>query len=125
MTKLKGFEKVNECGIVTENYCRKRCRNKDYPRCDTPPQKKKILATKAWIRERCWMRKTTNWNRSSYGFKHDMEHETGIYVTNGDFIRAAMLLGYRIDIINYPNCFFNMGLKTECNRRYWDIEKRG
>ena len=123
---LQKFEKVNKCGVVTENYCRKRCRyNKDYPACDTPVQKKKVEAAKAWIEQRCWKRKTINWTRSSYGLKHDMEHETGIYVTNGDFIRAAILLGYNVIIQDYPNCFFDMGLKTERNKRYWDSQKQG
>ncbi len=115
-------EKNNDCGIVTENYCRKRCGVKNnYPQCDNPVQQKNVDAAKKWIKQRCWKRKTINYRYSSYGFKHVMEAETRIYVTNGDFIKAATLLGYKAKRVNYPNCSFNMGIKTEHNKRFWNM----
>ena len=116
---MKSGEKINDCGIVFENYCRKRClHRKGYPQCDRPTKSNEVRAAHTWIKQRCWERKTMNLSRSSYGLKHDMEHETGEYVSNGNFIKAAMLLGYRTRP-DYPNCFFNMGIKTKRNRRFW------
>ncbi|MCP4611474.1 MAG: hypothetical protein GY845_22400 [Planctomycetes bacterium] len=92
VNSLQIFEKVNACGIVTENYCKKRCHpNDNYSRFNNPPGKKSIEAAKAWINKHCWKRKTTNWIRSSYRLKHDVEHETGIYIRNGEFIKVAIL----------------------------------
>ena len=48
-----------------------------------------------------------------------MEDDTEIYVTNGEFIKAAMLLDYKIKIYDYPNCHFNLGIKTAANKRFW------
>lgn len=33
--------------------------------------------------------------RSSYGWKHVMENDTGEYVSNGAFVAAAISLGYK------------------------------
>ncbi len=116
---MKSGEKINDCGIVTKNYCRRKCLHRSrYPKCDAQTKSDEVNAAKDWIKHRFWERKTINCNRSSYGLKHDMESETGIYVSNGSFIEAAMLLGYRMKP-DYPNCFFNMSIKTKRNKRYW------
>jgi hypothetical protein len=91
----------------------------NFPECDNPVQQKKVEAAKKWIGQRCWKRKTANLHCSSYGFKRIMEDETEIYVTNGDFITAAKRLGYKVEQVAYPTCWFNMGIKTERNRRFW------
>ena len=50
--------------------------------------------------------KTINYRHTSYGLKHIAERETG-YVTNGQFILAALIMGYRMGKPNY-NPSFNM-----------------
>ncbi len=121
---MKSGEKINDCGILTENYCRQKCANRGkFPGCDAPTQSAEVNATQKWIKQHCWKRKTMNWSRSSYGLKHDMEHETGVYVSNGNFIKAAVILGYRMKP-DYPNCFFNMGIKTKHNKRYWAASEK-
>lgn len=42
-------------------------------------------------------RRTATEGPSSYGLKHVMEHAGGPYVTNGEFIAAALLLGLPIE----------------------------
>ena len=47
-----------------------------------------------WIRERLMPRKTVNDRHTSYGLKHCMEHDTGIYMTNNAFKDAMLHCGY-------------------------------
>jgi hypothetical protein len=42
-------------------------------------------------------RKTKHCNTDSYTTKHDMERETGVYVTNGAFIAGALIAKYKLD----------------------------
>ena len=50
---------------------------------------------------------------SSYALKHHLEEKTGRYITNGDFIMAMVLSGYRYKFLQYNryikgvNCVFN------------------
>ena len=45
---------------------------------------------------------------TSYGLKHYLEHKTGDYITNGDFIVAMILCGYRVKFPNRSvNCVIN------------------
>ena len=54
-------------------------------------------------------RKTINTASSSYGLKHVVERVMGQYVTNGEFICAALVLGYKIrKIKDNPNAYFNI-----------------
>ena len=131
MIEIVGLEKhqrLNECGVVTKYLCTNRCRGRDnspHPNCDTPPITREIAEAEDWIRERCWPRKTWNPLASSYGLKHIMEEETGIYVTNGAFIQAAINSGYKIELIHEPNVSINMGIKSNHNRRFWADENMG
>lgn len=47
-----------------------------------------------WIRENIVPRKTPTMTHSSYGMKHILEHDTGIYLTNNQFKDAMMDCGY-------------------------------
>lgn len=70
-----------------------------------------------WIKANLEMQKTTNSHMSSYGLKHVVEKETG-YVSNGQFIVAALLCGYRIGKVDY-NVFFNIkqsSIKRACKK---------
>lgn len=47
-----------------------------------------------WINENIMPRKTPNRRHSSYGLKHYLEHDTGIYLTNNAFKDAMLLCGF-------------------------------
>lgn len=54
-------------------------------------------------------RKTVNTASSSYGLKHVVERVTGQYIANGEFICAALALGYKIKRLkDNPNACFNI-----------------
>lgn len=125
ITGLEKYQRLNECGVVTEHICNVRCRKSSNPphlNCDNPPVACEIAGAEAWIKERCWPRKTWNPDWSSYGLKHIMEEENGLYVTNGAFIQAAINLGYKIKPFNNLNVAINIGIKSNHNRQYWDLE---
>lgn len=49
---------------------------------------------KEWICENIEPRKTFNELRTSYGIKHILQYDTGIYLTNNQFKDAMLQLGY-------------------------------
>ncbi|MGW9241306.1 hypothetical protein [[Kitasatospora] papulosa] len=53
-----------------------------------PVRLDEVQAAYAWIAEQTWL---TVPAESSYSLKHVMERVTGMYVTNGAFIAAALL----------------------------------
>lgn len=54
-------------------------------------------------------RKTINTKLSSYWWKHVVEREIEEYVANGEFIFAALYLGYKIKTeAGGPNAWFNI-----------------
>ena len=58
-------------------------------------------------------RKTINTSRGSYGWKHLVERDTKQYVSNGDFICAALYLKYNMKRIpRSPNAYFNLRKET-------------
>jgi hypothetical protein len=59
-----------------------------------------------WIQSNIEPSKMINYKRTSYGMKHITEKETG-YISNGEFITAALLCGYRMGLLSY-NPSFNM-----------------
>ncbi|MGA8686537.1 MAG: hypothetical protein WB623_19200 [Candidatus Sulfotelmatobacter sp.] len=67
-----------------------------------------LLAASAWISRRTRRTKGMTWKWSSYGWKHVMQRETGVYVTNGAFIVAAIALGFKFTVEHNPG--FNMSL---------------
>ncbi|MER6494453.1 hypothetical protein [Streptomyces griseorubiginosus] len=64
-----------------------------------------VMETAAWLRENITPIKTPT--ASSYSVKHVMEQATGSYVTNGEFIAAALLAGYTFKYAQ-PNVLFGM-----------------
>lgn len=68
-------------------------------------------------------RKTVNTRMSSYGWKHVVERyynkqpnkTAHTYIANGDFICAALILGYKMlyDWRSHPNAYFNMRIYKE------------
>ena len=71
--------------------------------------KKEILLCRDWLKN-VPLRKTINPERSSYGYKHDVENWSGTYVCNGAFIIAAVGLGLKSEIDDGfdPNPVFNI-----------------
>lgn len=47
-----------------------------------------------WIHDYIWPRKTPLHNNTSYGIKHILQNDTGIYLTNNQFKDAMMICGF-------------------------------
>ena len=60
----------------------------------TDRPKEQVALVCAWIRKNIRPRKTPMLERTSYGLKHDFEHDTGLYLTNNEFKDAMLLCGY-------------------------------
>jgi hypothetical protein len=63
-----------------------------------------------FIRERCVRVERSNRSQGSYGLKHLAEnYRHRSYVSNGAFIVAALMLGYKARRFKgSPNCAFNL-----------------
>ncbi len=70
----------------------------------------RIHATCEWIETHLQPIKTINPNRSSYGLKHCAEKDIG-YITNGVFIAAMLIRGYRYQRSG-PNAKFNVSERS-------------
>ncbi len=51
--------------------------------------------------------------RSSYGLKHLVERNIGIYISNGEFIAAMLLCGYQSYKETTWNCYFKIKNRKE------------
>lgn len=68
----------------------------------------RVMEIAAWLRENITPIKTPT--VSSYGVKHVMERESGMYVNNGEFIAAALIAGYTFKY-DQPNVLFGMSAR--------------
>jgi len=60
---------------------------------DGPVREEHVQAAAEWLLSVPW-RKTADLDcPSSYGLKHEMERETGVYVHNDEFVAAARRVG--------------------------------
>lgn len=60
-----------------------------------------------WIEDNILPRKTAYEGVSSYGLKHTLTHDTGIYLTNNQFKHAMLLAGFepvRPYMLNWHYC---------------------
>lgn len=81
-----------------------------------PITQSQVELSKIWIREWITPRKTINTQKGSYQLKHIVEKNSGTYVSNGAFIRAAIDLGFNYSK-NGLNAFFNMSfLRAKQNK---------
>ncbi len=120
--RTKTPEKITRCGAGSDEQCRRcteenpnrteRCQGID-PTCD----RVRIHKTREWIRERCFPITQKREGDGSYGLKHVMEGENRLYVTNDEFITAALEEGYMTT--KTGNELENIKLKTSRNKRYW------
>lgn len=60
---------------------------------DLPPDKQLIVLT--WVKSSILPIKSVNHEISSYGIKHLLRDETGIYVTNNQFKDAMLICGFQ------------------------------
>ncbi|MFG2825319.1 hypothetical protein ACGFX4_38560 [Kitasatospora sp. NPDC048365] len=67
-----------------------------------------VMQTVAWLDGNVTPIKTPTY--SSYGVKHIMERDSGLYVTNGVFIAAALIAGYPHSY-DRPNVLFGMSAR--------------
>lgn len=65
-------------------------------RADLRGALRQVQAAAQWLRPIARNAHATATSPSSYGLKHVMENQTGVYVTNGEFIAAALILGIPI-----------------------------
>ncbi len=73
--------------------------------------------------------KNINYNRTSYGYKHDMEDVRKLmypnknsYISNGEFIIACMWIGYKFKFKNdCINANFNIKLDNDFYNKYCKI----
>jgi hypothetical protein len=72
-------------------------------------QEATVLETTAWLRENITPIKTPT--VGSYAMKHVMERVTGRYVTNGEFIAAAIIADYAFKYTEGPNVQFGMSAR--------------
>lgn len=59
---------------------------------DVPEDVQKIVMD--WIMNNIRPRKSPLYGRTSYGLKHYLDHDTGVYLTNNQFKDAMMIAGY-------------------------------
>ena len=57
--------------------------------------KEEIEIVCEWIRHNLMRRKTPNYDKTSYGLKHLLEQDTGIYLTNNEFKDAMLMCDYK------------------------------
>ena len=98
---------MSELVIHAYGLCTAGC---DHGRID-PAQ---VVLCRAWLRRWAYRRRYINRMRGSYRLKHDVESAPGgFYVTNGAFILAAILEGYRAIpcASGSPNAYFDLGIR--------------
>lgn len=72
-------------------------------------QEARVLEIAVWLREHVTPIKTPT--VGSYGIKHMVERVIGKYVTNGEFIAAALIAGYQFKHTAGPNMLFGMSAR--------------
>jgi hypothetical protein len=84
-----------------------------------------------WIRNNIVPRKYVNHDHTSYGLKHRLEHDTGIYLSNNAFKDAMMQCGYMPEdpgALNWKFRFSDRLLKKrsaqECREMMRSFRKR-
>ena len=67
---------------------------------------------KDWIDDNFHRIKIINNNRTSYGLKHILERDTGVYYSNDEFKGGMLELGYIPHDVNALNWRFNISEKS-------------
>ena len=74
-----------------------------------------IKAVSNWIKENIRPARRILQGRTSYGMKHLLERDTGIYLTNNEFKDALFLAGYQPANAGGLNWRYKIELIRECN----------
>ena len=73
-----------------------------------------------WIVNNLYPRKTPNYDRTSYGLKHLLERDTGIYLTNNEFKDAMLFCGFEPNNPDELNWTYCISKKSPAFRRlFW------
>jgi hypothetical protein len=74
----------------------------------------------SWISENISPRKTPLCEHTSYGIKHLLKRDTGIYLTNNEFKDAMLLAGYRPVNPDELNWHYRISRKSKAfTRKTW------
>jgi hypothetical protein len=79
---------------------------------------KKVLK---WIKQHCIRTKTINRRHSSYGLKHILERDTGIYLTNNQFKHAMLIEGHNPTNENDLNWYFRIGNRALHSNHWMNV----
>ena len=71
-----------------------------------------IAAVDEWIRKNVRTSKKILHGHTSYGMKHMLEHDTGIYLTNNEFKDAMMMCGFEPVDPNMLNWTYRISAKS-------------
>lgn len=71
-----------------------------------------------WIKQHCVRIKSINKRHSSYGLKHILERDTGIYLTNNQFKHAMLLAGHNPINEKDLNWYFRIGNRALNSNRW-------
>ncbi len=74
-----------------------------------------IQVVKQWIADNIKVDKEILQNKTSYGLKHLLQHDTGIYLTNNEFKDAMMIAGYHPINPNNLNWEYRIALIRNIN----------
>lgn len=67
----------------------------------------------SWIRENLTPTKSTVYTgMSSYGLKHLLQHDTGVYLTNNEFKDAMLCCGYAPNDPDEANWYYKISRKS-------------
>jgi hypothetical protein len=75
---------------------------------------------KDWIYNNIWARKTPMYKNTSYGIKHLLQSDVGIYLTNNEFKDAMLACGFKpVDqnALNWAYCISKRSPAFKKNRR--------
>ena len=85
---------------------------------DHPEYEQKIVMD--WIHNNIYPRQTVLRDRTSYGMKHILERDTGIYLTNNEFKDAMMICGFMPYDPNDLNWVYCISKKSPAfGRNFW------
>jgi hypothetical protein len=70
-----------------------------------------------WIRQNIVPGRTPLQERTSYGIKHILEHDTGLYLTNNEFKDAMLMAGFKPVDPNALNWTYRISRKSPAFQR--------
>lgn len=84
---------------------------------DENHSEKEIEIICEWIRSNFIRTKTANFDKSSYGLKHILEDDTGIYLTNNEFKDVMLMCEYEPVNPNALNWYYCISKKSPALKR--------